>query len=794
MNAKAEQMYERKTTLTQVWFVRSADNLKALLESLRPYCRNPRRSESLENHKESFQWIWNTEGPEPGFVDWLRSDDRVFWIQGKPGSGKSTLMKYLIENQRTKELVSKDSTPTFLISYFFYELGVPQEKAFVSLLHAFVYQLLKKLHDISKTASSMLIQILEPHMTQTREQPWAQKVLQEALQRIVSESPINAGLVLFVDGFDECDGNHANQLDFLKDLVESSKGSKLSIKMCIASRAEVDIRLRLSTYPSLAIHHFTESDIASYVTKRLETAWDLMASQPDGTTATFDQELIDNVVRKAEGVFLWVNLVVTQLVIAIEAEAEASDLHRLVARLPEGLKQLYQSIVAKIPKDLLHDAINLLQLAATTNDHEALGPEYGADILWKMCNAMKEPSTAISEKAYFEEGFRGNDAPNQKEQCAAMKRRIQSSCRGLVHCDDTLNLCEAKVTFLHRTCVEYVLNTEVFSQMVAKTDRNLIRNPEVSLMAMALRLIKTDAQHKPAFLGQSLEQARSKEVYTTVVDVFFIRAGLVERLTGSAQTLFVDELDRVLSLLLQEWPSFYYRTANSKLQLAWQTDVLCLAAYFSLTLYISQAIKKERQKLLQRAGRPLLFYALDHLDSNTSETLQVLLENGADPNQAFGLSTPWTSALSRYRAFEGSHVWSECVVLMLSYGANPCQRILRDNSHWWEFYKTPAHHTTAFHVALTYIEDLTEVGKMAFIRYFLDHCENYDVVDSDGVGIAEWADTAEWFRYEEPIDSWIGDFIRSEIAARTTRERHLSRVEVSVSNDAKEAQKKLKSV
>lgn len=794
MNAKAEQIYECKKMLTQVWFVRLADNLEALLESLRPYCRNPRQFESLDNHTESFQWIWNTEDAEPGFVGWLRSDDPVYWVKGKPGSGKSTLMKYLIENEHTKELVSKASTPTLFISYFFYELGDPEEKAFVSLLHAFVFRLLEELHHVSKTASSMLIQILEPHMTRTRKEPWAQKVLQEALRHIVLKSPINARVVLFIDGFDECDGNHASQLNFLKDLVESSIVSKLSIKMCIASRAEVDIQLRLSTYPSLAIHHFTESDIALYVTERLKTAWDLMASQPDGTTATFDQGLIDNVVVKAEGVFLWVNLVVTQLVMAIEAEAEASELHRLVAELPEGLKQLYQTIVAKIPKDRLHDAINLLQLAASTNAHEELSPQDGADTLWKMCNAMKEPSTAISEKAYFEGEFRKDKVPGQKKQCAAMKRRIQSSCRGLVHCDDTPNLCEAHVTFLHRTCVEYVLNTEIFSQMVAKTDPNLIRNPEVSLMAMALRLLKTDPQRMPAFLGQSLEQACSRQEYGTAIDLFFTRAWYAERLTGSAQTLFVDELDRVLSLLLQEWPSFYCIKQNSKLQLDWQTDVLCLAVVFGLTLYVSRAIKKERQKSLQRPGRPLLFYAFDYVDSNTYGIVQILLENGADPNQAFGLSTSWTHALLYIWDSKSYHGYIESIVLMLSYGANPRQRISRDDSEWWQFYERPAHYTTAFHIALTYIRELTEVKKMAFIRSFLDHCENHDFKDSDGVGIAEWADTALWFTSDKPIDSWVGDFIRSEIAARKTPEKHDSRVEVAVSNDAKEGQKKLKSV
>ncbi len=701
-------------------------------------------------------------------------------------------MKYLTENKRTKDLMSRTSIPAFVISYFFYELGDPQEKAFVSLLHEFVYRLLQRFHDISNRAFSMLIQILEPYLTQTREKPWAQKVLQEALRSIVVKFPINAEVILFIDGFDECDGSHADQLDFLKDLVESSKDSKLSIKICIASRADVDIRLRLSNYPSLAIHHFTDPDISLYVAGRLKVAWERMASQPDGTTATFDQELIDNVVRKAEGVFVWVNLVVTQLVMAIEAEDEGGDLHQQVARFPEGLEQLYQRIVAKMPQDRLHEAINLLQIVASTNAHQYLGPSWGADTLWKLCNAMKDPSTAISEKAYFEEGFRSNDGPSQKEQCAAMKRRIQSSCRGLVHCDDTPNLCEAKVTFLHRTCVEYVLNTEVFSQMVAKADRNLIGVPEVSLMAMALRLLKTDPQHKPAFLAVSLEQARWKD-FENVVVTFFLRAGCAEHTVGSAQTRFVDELDRVCSLLRQEWTSLHV-SAYFNNQLDWHTDVLCLAVFYGLTAYVSHMIEKEGQKLFQRAGRPLLCYALSFrfVWSGKFEVAQVLFENGADPNQTFGLSTPWVTyilILSDPEMHYSYRMASRYTLLMLNYGANPCQRVSRDDSHWWKLYERPEHYTTTFHIALTALEPYTKVEKMTFIRSLLDHCENYDVVDSDGVGIAEWANTTKcyhWIREEAPpMDPWIGDFIRAEIAARTTLKRNHSRDEVAVTKKRK---------
>ena len=46
--------------------------------------------------------------------------------------------------------------------------------------------------------------------------------------------------------------------------------------------------------------------------------WDLMARQPDGTAAVYDGRLVDDVVKKADGIFVWVRIIVSQLALAIE--------------------------------------------------------------------------------------------------------------------------------------------------------------------------------------------------------------------------------------------------------------------------------------------------------------------------------------------------------------------------------------------------------------------------------------------------------------------------------------------
>jgi ABC-type lipoprotein export system ATPase subunit len=59
------------------------------------------------------------------FVQWLQSDDDLYWISGRPGSGKSTLMKFLCTHQQTKEHLKAwaKSDDVIVAEYFFWNAG-----------------------------------------------------------------------------------------------------------------------------------------------------------------------------------------------------------------------------------------------------------------------------------------------------------------------------------------------------------------------------------------------------------------------------------------------------------------------------------------------------------------------------------------------------------------------------------------------------------------------------------------------------------------------------------------------
>ncbi|MCJ1285389.1 hypothetical protein MMC26_004729 [Xylographa opegraphella] len=83
---------------------------KSVLTSLSFESMTVRHSTITEAHANTYKWIFD-EGdqqsvgvdpqPRTRFTEWLKSDNGIYWICGKAGSGKSTLMKYLYEDDRT---------------------------------------------------------------------------------------------------------------------------------------------------------------------------------------------------------------------------------------------------------------------------------------------------------------------------------------------------------------------------------------------------------------------------------------------------------------------------------------------------------------------------------------------------------------------------------------------------------------------------------------------------------------------------------------------------------------------
>ncbi|EWY92345.1 hypothetical protein FOYG_05922 [Fusarium oxysporum NRRL 32931] len=76
-----------------------------------------REKARLKEEVDEIDHIWER------FSNWLQSDDKLFWIRGKPGSRKSTLIKFVINNGSTKRLLGSWHPNTRILSHFFWKIG-----------------------------------------------------------------------------------------------------------------------------------------------------------------------------------------------------------------------------------------------------------------------------------------------------------------------------------------------------------------------------------------------------------------------------------------------------------------------------------------------------------------------------------------------------------------------------------------------------------------------------------------------------------------------------------------------
>lgn len=108
------------------------------------------REETIEKaYENTFDWIFRAEEhtlrPGHDFVKWLREGSGVYWIYGKAGSGKSTLMRFIADKPDLGQHLALWKTGSDLIvaKHFFWAMGDEKQHDILGLLRSLLVQLLQ---------------------------------------------------------------------------------------------------------------------------------------------------------------------------------------------------------------------------------------------------------------------------------------------------------------------------------------------------------------------------------------------------------------------------------------------------------------------------------------------------------------------------------------------------------------------------------------------------------------------------------------------------------------------------
>jgi hypothetical protein len=137
------------------------------------------------------------------------------------------------------------------------------------------------------------------------------------------------------------------------------------VRICFASRPWDVFSDRFSRSPGFKMEVHTRSDVERYVQSKTTSheAMKMLLSSPEAAERSSARRLVSRILDQAKGVFIWVKLVLENLLDARTEGAELGELDKIVTSLPDELEDLYATLLARVKVRGYHrEAYAMLEL------------------------------------------------------------------------------------------------------------------------------------------------------------------------------------------------------------------------------------------------------------------------------------------------------------------------------------------------------------------------------------------------------------------------------------------------
>jgi NACHT domain len=631
-------------------------------------------------YNETFQWIFHTQ-PENSqwsdFTTWLQDDSNLYWVTGKPAAGKSTLMKFIYSDPRTVKYLKKWAAGRELIvsGFCFWnsgsELQMSQEGFVRTLLH-------KTLCQVPVLVPGVFPDRIEESIMFERavegDSPWTWKELLKALKSLVRDVTKTRNLFFWIDGLDEFNGNHVELVELIQSLCVPH------VKICVSSRPWNVFEDGFRQRPSLRIEDLTYSDISHYVSSRFLRNYGFVQLQE--LDQEFADQLIQNIVVKSAGVFLWVTLVTDSLLEGLSDGERLDDLQRRLDTLPDDLETLFRKILSQMDDKHLKRSSQLLQIfRASLRSLTLLEFSYADEDDPEL--AFKVPLRPIIEQ-------------QAQARSSLMRRRLNACCKGLLEATSwgAQSLTDIPVEYLHRTVKDYLEQPEVWAKYVAVTEKSFSPYPRLCTASIA----------RLKYSGSTIfDNEKSASTFWNIVTCAIEYVVHDAHATNGLQNRLLDELDIAASYcadlkdyrgltFLEQWRSGWGLEAKhwtaTRVGCKANRSFLDLAVQCQLMDYVESRVSSFQRKISRDDISYALFISVSQYRSFEEDLrflitpsivhkrpnlqlVQVLLKHGADPNAHINPDeSPWTRALEQ-SVISNETEWDNIYQLFLEYGADP---------------------------------------------------------------------------------------------------------------------------
>ncbi|CAM1502182.1 Fc.00g041660.m01.CDS01 [Cosmosporella sp. VM-42] len=553
------------------------------------------REDSVANNFEAtYEWIFQREPKQENgkplwasFPEWLECGSKTpYWITGKPGSGKSTIMKLIARHSglRMHLLPWAGSLPIVITNYYAWNSGFNMQKAWEGLKKTVLHQVLnQKPSSIPRIAPRRwaLFQALRDPQSFPAWETWE---VDESFEALLKECGKSMAVALFVDGLDEFEMPPAEVVSRICATADSSAGG---IKICVASRPWTEFDDAFNDGPMLQMHLLTQDDMTTFVSRRFQGNRgyiELKHIYPQEAT-----QLTEDVVLKANGVFLWVSLVVIDLIDLLTAGDSIAQLQETLDRLPSDLSSLYDAIWERIPTRHLLDACVMIRLSKA-----AYGPTPWL-LMWLAdeCRSMQVSVNAMS----LERKFHARKA---------LKRRLATRTRGILELSQAIN---EVVNFSHRTARDWAAQSHVWERICSSCPEDF--EPNLLLLKAESLLMADDgttSDYAPNQLWLAVMRALWYASQVPAESSPAILGTLIQTLED-----FDEATLEAYRRVQQTWPEIY-RIKGHGTHWSSRQDIfghrqglpntfLGLVAQFSILPYVKDKVQARRSFLYQWAPK-----------------------------------------------------------------------------------------------------------------------------------------------------------------------------------------------
>ncbi|KAJ5508980.1 hypothetical protein N7527_011123 [Penicillium freii] len=399
------------------------------------------------------------------YLRWV-DEHGLLLIRGKAGCGKSTLLKFAL-GQQTEAAAPLGS---IVLSFFFYSSGTELQSSALGFFRSLLLQLL----DQDEYSRPEFMKICRKYC-KPREKlqlKWQQVELEAHFQKLVIDCSTRRKILIFVDALDECNDKDRDRLiSFIHGLRGQIKSRLNRPGICVTCRPYPDGQIKADF--QVRLEEENQDDIESFVEHELRLS---------DESVTDIEELKRTLLSKADGLFLWLVLIIQQI---HHMSGKGLSLRRIKSELlecPQELDKLYEGLLGNIQDDELLEACTLFQWVCF-----AIRPLSLDELRIAMTVHLSGSKGSLRE---YEDGDNPQLIPSE----AKMRKRMIHLSRGLVDMGSAkLGDGKAIVGFHHDTIRNFMLSKGLsYLNERLHEPRSLTQIASVQLANTCLQYLSTE--------------------------------------------------------------------------------------------------------------------------------------------------------------------------------------------------------------------------------------------------------------------------------------------------------------